>query len=992
MAMARRNTVELPIPLVKGPTEEVDRRIIPTGLLKRVQNMYPEKIGRWSCRNGYTALTMNDLSGGAITPAVRRLTHNGEAEVLFTDGAEPHPYIRDEDEWNPITNGKCNEVGRVEEELVARVAGHSITACASAFNAGFIGHCWTTQTNATGVTSYGGIAITEETTGNQVYFNDQVLAAASNARCFSSGQYIYFCMMDHTAAPTIVITLYRWDTAAPGTSPTSTVYATINTAVVGDQVYDIVATEHSGEEIAVIWADTGGSVGIATYNRSWILQNSTAIGGMANPKVAIWGTSAAGIYIATYDAANGLRGRWQTPTLGSPTALVTIAAAADVEVPFTIGPYTGTQAIYIWSDYYTPSGSAANLPRYGYRTANQVMTLGTAVWKYGTTVASKPFTETVGGTLRWYMWGEADDQSVKTEQKAFYLLEVNGTLTTPLARVAYRTADSIGYQGCANEVPALTTGRVWSTSVIFEGLVTAANPSAEVDAFRFTLSDPGQQLTARRNEAVYATGGTPWLWDGSQAFEVGFLNGPERVEVSAAGSGSFSGTFSYAAHYKFYDAAGDRHYSVVSAASTVTAASNTHVVVVVPYLQLTQKHLDLAVQITICRTLDGGADLYEVTDLPNVQGDATALTYNDSTTDANLADNPQLYTNNGTLPAFCPPSCDAIVMHGERLWVACGTQVFYSHKAVPGEAATFSEVLYLTIPETVTALASLDSALAIFTETAIYLLYGDGPNRAGQDAYRNPERLTSEAGCIEPRSLVVTPPGLMFQSARGLEMLPRGGGPVQHLGWAVVDQLAANPAITGAVLDSELSTARWTAVDDEASPSSGVVLCYDYEQQLWFWETAPDYSCADQWDDGLAVGSVSGNAVYQRGTGFTDPSSALIPMILETGDIRPSGVTGYQRVNRINILGELRSNSTLKLYVAYDGSDTYSESHSFAMTGTAGDPIRLEYAPAYQKCEAIRFKITNEGSSAGECFSLNAIQLQVKTKGGPSRLAIGKRG
>jgi hypothetical protein len=502
------------------------------------------------------------------------------------------------------------------------------------------------------------------------------------------------------------------------------------------------------------------------------------------------------------------------------------------------------------------------------------------------------------------------------------------------------------------------------------------------------------------------TGGLPYYYDGFSLAELGFLLSPDDCAQATAGAGALTGTYSWCAIYETVDNEGNTHRSAPSAVMTDTLAAENGVITV-PYLSLTARP---NVVIKLYRTKASGSIFYEVTgkeeaNIRNysggVGGVVGGVTITDNVADANLGE--VLYTTGGEVVTCAPPSASCVAVHGERTWFGCGPRLYYSHQRVPAEAPTFSEDFYVQLPDDLKALASLDSSLAIFTTDAVYLLYGDGPDRIGQNSYQNPQRLTMECGCTNPRSVVVVPSGVMFRSERGIELLARGGAGVQFIGGPVQDGLAAYPDITGACVDHERSHVYFGCVDAEATPpTDGTILVYNYRWNRWTrWRTGTTtikIDCLGMWSGGLTVARVdqTGN-IFQLGTGYTDDAATWIQQRIRPGDIRGSGLMRYQRIERVNVLGEYKANHRLYLSVGYDGGITYPDSAVWNnATGTAGASMRWEYSPPQQKVEALRLSIydaEDEGASGcSEGVSLHGISITVKPKRGVGRLPSGKRG
>ena len=156
-----------------------------------------------------------------------------------------------------------------------------------------------------------------------------------------------------------------------------------------------------------------------------------------------------------------------------------------------------------------------------------------------------------------------------------------------------------------------------------------------------------------------------------------------------------------------------------------------------------------------------------------------------------------------------PPCFLHVCVHKSRVWGIAedGRTLWFSKAFTQGEAVSFSDDFTIYLEDSngqAIGLASMDDKLVIFTKGRVYYLYGEGPNDAGAlSDYPSPIRIVSPVGCIESRSLVVTPAGVFFQSLIGIHLLTRGLE-VQFVGQAVQDVLATYPKIRSAILHPSL--------------------------------------------------------------------------------------------------------------------------------------------------------------------------------------------
>ena len=105
----------------------------------------------------------------------------------------------------------------------------------------------------------------------------------------------------------------------------------------------------------------------------------------------------------------------------------------------------------------------------------------------------------------------------------------------------------------------------------------------------------------------------------------------------------------------------------------------------------------------------------------------------------------------------------------------------------------------------------MDEKLVIFKESAIFYLSGDGPNNLGQqDTFIKPELVSSDIGCININSVVLTPDGLMFKSKKGIYLLSRS----MQLAYIGANVEAFNDLkVSSAIVVPEENQVRFTTLD-----------------------------------------------------------------------------------------------------------------------------------------------------------------------------------
>jgi len=509
------------------------------------------------------------------------------------------------------------------------------------------------------------------------------------------------------------------------------------------------------------------------------------------------------------------------------------------------------------------------------------------------------------------------------------------------------------------------------------------------------------------------SGGFMGTYDGEAGAELGFMLFPDVTALSlTAGAGLAAGTYSYKAVYEWTDARGQKHRSAPSLTDTITLGGASNVIAQTNGLVATKKSSSRSnVRVHFYRTVDGGDIFYKVTPQEGVSNStSTVVSYTDSTTDVALVDNELLYTTGGVLENASPAPSVGLVSHANRIFYIDAedrNRIGYSKTRFPREPALFNDFLDMRADSSpvsasgeVKALGSMDERLIIFKDNSILAVSGDGPNDLGtQNTFSRPQLISTDVGVKDPKSVVLTPLGLMFKSDKGIYILTRALS-VKYIGEAVEE--FNDETISSAILIKKKNQVKFTTI-------SGQALVYNYFFDQW--QTADNHEAVDA---ALVVNDYyiltsAGVAKKSDATVFTD-DAASVAQTIETGWIQLKGVQGYQRIYRAFLLGDYKSDHEITLSVRYNYQDYYTETHT--LVPQSGSAYNITSKPSdtdleegindgvyqfdvhleKQRCQAIKFIITEVPKTPyGESFSLTDLTLQVGVKKGPHRLTDKKK-
>ena len=512
-------------------------------------------------------------------------------------------------------------------------------------------------------------------------------------------------------------------------------------------------------------------------------------------------------------------------------------------------------------------------------------------------------------------------------------------------------------------------------------------------------------------ENMHIAGGFISSYDTQDITEHGFHLYPENVSAGSPSSGGAldaSKTYQWRCVFTYTDARGQIHRSAPSVAVTkATTSSNKTIALTIPTLRITE-HPN--VTIVVYRTVGDGTVFYRCGTVANsTTVDTVTFTDAGAVTDTGLLTAEILYTEGGIVENVSPPATSVLGTFNNRLFSVSSENpkiLYYSKKRQAKQPVEFSDVFRIVMNKAVkiTGLMEMDEKLIIFEEQNIYYLTGDGPTDAGaQNSFSEPQLVTGDVGSTNADALVLTPDGIMFMSTKGIYLLTRAlettyiGAPVEAYNAETV---------SSAVMLQDVGQVRFTT-------EAGACLVYDLYYRKWSTFSNHEATGAIVW---RATGEycylrTSGGTVYKQATSYTDVG-APIQLKLVTAWIKPGSVQGYQRVKRVLVLGDYKSNHTLQTRVGYNFQDYFNEVHKFNFIDDLGvneygdeSPYGSEIYGAgtlgaadgvyqfrflledHQKCNAVRFEFSDTvGTDPGQAYSIANLMLEIGRKPTPFKL------
>lgn len=610
------------------------------------------------------------------------------------------------------------------------------------------------------------------------------------------------------------------------------------------------------------------------------------------------------------------------------------------------------------------------------------------------------------------------------QQGCFFLLD--GTTGAVLAKALYGTygaAPSVTFVG-DNPCSVATVGTgiyALFSPQITETTFSSGNQIQAIGLTRLTLTPNTTvpPIGVQLGQAALLSSGVLSSYDGSVFVEHGFNLFPEGVSAVGGGAGTGSctdGTHQVIVIYEWFDAAGQRHQSAPSGAVSITLATGANsgsITLQIPTLLLTQK---TGVQLVPYMTLADGLTFHRVTRRAGVfsqlLNDTTThvLSFKIDDSDANIASNELLYTQPnqaGTaLPNISPPPSSAVAAHQNRLFLDAtdSPNVYqYSQQLIPGVGLQFSEVLTGMLDVNsggIVGFADLDEKMIILCQRKIYAIFGTGPTSTGGfNNYSDPVEVPSDVGCIEARSILRMPMGIIFKSPKGWYLLGRDLT-VKYIGDGV-KAFDAN-SVSSAVLLEDRQECRFSSL-------TGTHLVYSYQSGAWSTFTSSldgsPYPISDAiwWpllDRYVHVTATMGLNQDTPGV-FVDAPGGVgsfgIATTGRTGWLRLSSIDGFQRVRWMYLTATANSQpDTVQFNIAVDFDDSYGGvapgSYNFDVDlGTipfaAGASIDLRHKLRRQKCKSVAFTFTESPNSSDiPLRGMQALALQIGIKRGTNKL------
>jgi hypothetical protein len=571
-------------------------------------------------------------------------------------------------------------------------------------------------------------------------------------------------------------------------------------------------------------------------------------------------------------------------------------------------------------------------------------------------------------------------------------------------------------------------------------IVSVENSEHRVALFEVSVSDPQRFDWAEAFGCTYFASSIPFSYDGGSCHELGFPCRPQstagEITVSIASSpsgGLANGNYYVKAIWEGTDMMGRVSRSDPSSSEMIeiTESLKTIAVTFVNLCITTHSNVKLVVFVSN----DGGYTFVRSEQIITnnwLLGSETTVALQPQRMFQSYMQT--IYTDR-MLPSTTPIPAQLVCEWGRRLWLVNGRDVSPSHEIIDGEEPAFSDELRFLLPEPATGVAPYDDRMVIWTRFAIYWLSGDGPNDLGVDgSFSTPQRLPTDFGCIDARSIVRTERGICFQSERGIELLDRGfGTSVISGGVSKVLREDGYSEIVASSWDQQTQICRFIA----RNPTSGefVVLCWHTQYDWWTTASVPGMARPLYTDQpaGLVraagcnwmalgdrtvrngepicmlareTGPVNAEYIDRPAYGYSGAdNNQWYQSEIETANVKLDGLLGFQRVWRVEVMTSDQTAVT-GLSVAYVTDYADTESVPARAWETESDVALAAVNPTHhvfqvhvkeQQSQAIRLKIKDvqvdgvNRNTSPTFFNLVGFSLQWGQQPGSGRRAEGAK-
>lgn len=957
-----------------GMDTKTDSKQLPLGRFYQIKNALYTSPLQLKKRNGYDQLNLQTVSNEFISNPISLSSFDNA--LLTLNKFNLYSFSDKTQKW--VKKGHVSNLSAFSSSVIRNNYNQSKVTVASNF--GISAYAWED--------SSGGcrLSIIDNESKTSFLHNVQLTATGSSPKLVINSNAFYFFFLDGADIK------YRKLNSASPTTLEPEVIAKSNLSLV-NPVYDL-ATVNNNIYCAYKSTIVGSELQIFFIDQTDVIVTTAGVVG-ANPTttISLFTDEAARVCCSYYNGTSVFLVIYNFSLTGQLKPITTIETVANVNNIAVNSPSLNNYTLL-----YTITAAQS----YNYLIRKNTVTYS------GAPATASVFLRSVGQASKMVKINEQLYTLCIHEsalQASYFLANLDGEIE---AKFSPSTGGTVLANNTLPEIPLLSNTSCLIASQLKSELINENATFFSVNGINSTIVNFVPDLNYQDDilgKNLYITGGILRNYDGVTVTEDGFFLFPENVTAgSTATTGGFisNGTRQYVVVYAWYDNKGQLHRSTTSIPLSVTLSGGTTTQtqqLVIPTLRLSYK-TDVIVE--VYRTENNGTIFYKLTSTTSPTFNnalVDTITYLDTAADSSIISNEILYTTGGILDNDQAPNASIITNWKNRLWLAGlenSQELAYSKEITPGYPAEFSDFLRVQIDDAIgkiTALAVMDDKLIIFKEASIFVLAGNGPNNAGQqNDYGVPDRISSDVGCIDSNSVVLTPVGLMFKSSKGIYLLDRGLS-ASYVGFPV--EAYNSLTINSSVLVPNANQIRFLTSGD-------IALVYDYFMEKWV--VFDNHGGTDaQIVNNTYIYLRNDDTIFKETPGKYLDNGQYIKLEIDTGWLSFAGVQGFQRVYKLLALGDYKSPHKLRMQCAYnfveaylhekviDSSEvvnqkTYGDSTNYGSDPFYGGPsplntyqIRLDMKQ--QKTQSIRLLITElQNDIYGEGLSISNLSFEVGGK------------
>lgn len=546
---------------------------------------------------------------------------------------------------------------------------------------------------------------------------------------------------------------------------------------------------------------------------------------------------------------------------------------------------------------------------------------------------------------------------------------------------------SVGKDGFIHFVSRFYDRIIRSELSAINGFIYVSN--TQIIKFDFSFD----MFSASLGENIVFSGGVIKEYDGRYFTVNNFIQSPPYFYFTNVQAGSSTaGTHLYTYIYEYVDSNSQIVRSSPAPVQSFTNGAAYSVDIGFKEYSLPNSIAQLPIDerklsIIFYKTTNNGTVFYRCGSVRTINLYGSTSPFTDSLSDADLVLNDSLYTNGGVLPNEQIPPVSHMVTANGRIFALSSEDknvVFYSQPYLFGECVNFNENLSFRIDGGLLSrsgfgvgLANLDGRIVILKDRSILTIQGDGPNFAGENnTFTDPELVSSSIGCVDARSIVNIPQGVMFKSSKGIYLLQRNLQ-LEYIGAPV--EAYNNETIVKAIDDSDENRVIFQTTNRQ--------LIFDYTQGKWW---TSDLVASDIIDHNGTIYYLKDSVVYKRDKTLYKNDGTNYSMKIVSPWVKLSGLQNEQRLYEVVILGKYYSDHDLTVKIYYDYEDSDVDTYTIYPLIT-DENYQYRIKPTRQKCQSFKIEVSDVPRGTGQSCELSNITLRLGQKQGPHDLADGRK-